>query len=54
VPGLDGIRAVAVAFVVTAHYNLLPVPGGFGVTLFFLSGYIITTLFFSEYHATMV
>jgi peptidoglycan/LPS O-acetylase OafA/YrhL len=53
VPELDGIRAIAVAFVVTAHYNLLPVPGGFGVTLFFfLSGYIITTLFFSEHHAT--
>src|SRR5580692_6939473 len=52
VPELDGIRAVAIAFVVAAHYKLLPlVPGGFGVTLFFfLSGYIITTLFFSEYH----
>ena len=55
VPELDGIRAVAIAFVVTAHYKLLPfsVPGGFGVTLFFfLSGYIITTLFFSEYNST--
>jgi peptidoglycan/LPS O-acetylase OafA/YrhL len=54
VPELDGIRAVAIAFVVTAHYKLLPsVPGGFGVTLFFfLSGYIITTLFFSEYRTT--
>jgi len=54
VPELDGIRAVAIAFVVTAHYKLLPfsVPGGFGVTLFFfVSGYIITTLFFSEYKA---
>ena len=49
---LDGIRAVAIGFVVCAHYRLLPlVPGGFGVTLFFfLSGYLITTLFFSEYH----
>jgi peptidoglycan/LPS O-acetylase OafA/YrhL len=48
---LDGIRAVAIGFVVCAHYKLLPlVPGGFGVTLFFfLSGYLITTLFFSEY-----
>jgi peptidoglycan/LPS O-acetylase OafA/YrhL len=48
---LDGIRAVAIGLVVCAHYRLLPlVPGGFGVTLFFfLSGYLITTLFFSEY-----
>jgi peptidoglycan/LPS O-acetylase OafA/YrhL len=54
VPELDGIRAVAISFVVAAHYKLLPsVPGGFGVTLFFfLSGYIITTLFFSEYNTT--
>src|ERR1700735_5564024 len=55
VPELDGIRAIAIAFVVTAHYHLLPsfVPGGFGVTLFFfLSGYLITTLFFSEYKET--
>ena len=55
VPELDGIRAIAIAFVVTAHYQLVPVsvPGGFGVTLFFfLSGYLITTLFFSEYQAT--
>lgn len=50
---LDGIRAIAVSVVVFAHYRLLPyVPGGFGVTLFFfLSGYLITTLFFSEYKA---
>ena len=35
VPELDGIRAIAIAFVVTAHYRLVPVsvPGGFGVTL---------------------
>lgn len=48
---LDGIRAVAVGIVVAAHYRLLPyMPGGFGVTLFFfLSGYLITTLFFAEY-----
>src|ERR1700730_5690637 len=52
---LDGIRAIAVCFVVFAHYRLLPyVPGGFGVTLFFfLSGYLITTLFYSEYRSTL-
>ncbi len=54
IPELDGIRAVAVGIVVSAHYRLLPyMPGGFGVTLFFfLSGYLITTLFYSEYGAT--
>jgi peptidoglycan/LPS O-acetylase OafA/YrhL len=51
---LDGIRALAVSFVVFAHYRLVPlVPGGFGVTLFFfLSGYLITTLFYAEYGLT--
>ena len=38
-----------------AHYGLqVTVPGGFGVTLFFfLSGYLITTLFFAEYRETI-
>ena len=51
---LDGIRALAVALVVAAHYGLNSiVPGGFGVTVFFfLSGYLITTLFFAEYRET--
>ncbi len=53
VPELDGIRAIAISFVVAAHYRLVPhVPGAFGVTLFFfLSGYLITTLFFSEFRS---
>lgn len=49
---LDGIRAIAIGIVVCTHYQLMPfkIPGGFGVTLFFfLSGYLITTLFYSEY-----
>ena len=52
---LDGICAIAVSFVVFAHYQLLPhIPGGFGVTLFFfLSGYLITTLFFAEFRSTL-
>jgi peptidoglycan/LPS O-acetylase OafA/YrhL len=49
----DGIRAVAIGIVFCAHYRLIPIPGGFGVTLFFfLSGYLITTLFYSEYQST--
>jgi peptidoglycan/LPS O-acetylase OafA/YrhL len=51
---LDGMRALAVSLVVAAHYGLgFVVPGAFGVTLFFfLSGYLITTLFYAEYQAT--
>ncbi|HVY16470.1 MAG TPA: acyltransferase [Rhodopila sp.] len=54
VPELDGVRAVAIGIVVAAHFKLIPyIPGGFGVTLFFfLSGYLITTLFFAEYSKT--
>ena len=51
VPELDGIRGVAIGIVVAAHYRLVPfVPGGFGVTLFFfVSGYLITSLFYAEF-----
>jgi len=46
IPSLDGIRAVAVALVFFAHSGLeAVVPGGLGVTIFFvLSGFLITTL----------
>jgi peptidoglycan/LPS O-acetylase OafA/YrhL len=46
IPSLDGIRAVAVLLVFLAHSGLEHlVPGGLGVTLFFvLSGYLISTL----------
>lgn len=46
IPSLDGIRAIAVGLVVIAHSGLENrVPGGLGVTIFFvLSGYLITTL----------
>ena len=52
VPGLDGLRGLAVAIVVAYHLNLLP--GGFlGVDVFFvLSGYLITSLLLVEVSRT--
>ena len=46
IPSLDGIRAVAVSLVFFAHSGSESIiPGGLGVTIFFvLSGYLITTL----------
>jgi peptidoglycan/LPS O-acetylase OafA/YrhL len=51
IPSLDGIRAVSVALVFFSHNGLgSVVPGGLGVTIFFvLSGFLITTLMRSEY-----
>lgn len=50
IPGLDGIRAVAILVVMLGHYGLgRIVPGGLGVTIFFfLSGFLITTLLLRE------
>ena len=50
IPGLDGIRAVAVSIVIAAHLGLAHiVPGGFGVTVFFfISGFLITRLLLAE------
>lgn len=49
-PGLDGLRAVAVLGVVAYHLGLSPFPGGFlGVSVFFtLSGYLISDLILSR------
>lgn len=59
VPGLDGIRGVAVLLVVATHLvlefvpdkTMIWVPGGFlGVEIFFvLSGFLITTLLLNEH-----
>jgi len=54
IPALNGIRALAVSLVFFAHNGLEHIiPGGLGVTLFFvLSGYLITTLMRREYAAS--
>jgi peptidoglycan/LPS O-acetylase OafA/YrhL len=52
IPSLDGIRAISFFLVFLAHAGLgkVLVPGGFGVTIFFLlSGFLITTLLRMEY-----
>ena len=49
VPGLDGLRAVAIAGVVLYHATGYPGAGYLGVDLFFvLSGFLITTLLLNE------
>ena len=55
-PGLDGLRAVAVAAVLLFHAFPQALPGGFiGVDVFFvLSGYIITKTYFEDLRAGRV
>jgi peptidoglycan/LPS O-acetylase OafA/YrhL len=53
-PGLDGLRAVAVLAVIAFHLNRDAVPGGqLGVGIFFtLSGYLITDLLLAQLSAS--
>ncbi len=55
IPSLDGIRAISFFIVFVSHAGLGNiVPGGFGVTVFFLlSGFLITTLLRFEYARNM-
>jgi len=52
-PGLDGLRALAVLAVLGYHADVGWLPGGFlGVEIFFVvSGYLITSLLLAEYRA---
>jgi peptidoglycan/LPS O-acetylase OafA/YrhL len=52
-PGLDGVRAIAVMAVLVFHANPSRLPGGFlGVDVFFtLSGFLITSLLLAELDA---
>jgi hypothetical protein len=50
-PGLDGLRALAVVAVLLYYAGLPWIPGGFlGVDVFFvISGYLITSLLLAEW-----
>ena len=55
IPGLDGVRAVAIIAVILFHAEIPGLaPGGFlGVDVFFtLSGFLITSLLLRELHTT--
>lgn len=53
-PALDGVRAIAIAFVLAAHAYRPAMPGGWiGVDVFFvLSGYLITSILLDELRRT--
>jgi peptidoglycan/LPS O-acetylase OafA/YrhL len=53
-PGIDGLRAVAVGAVFLYHAKVSWMPGGFlGVDVFFvISGYLITSLLLAEFEAS--
>lgn len=45
IPSLDGLRAISIMIVFVSHAGYSSVPGGLGVSIFFvISGFLITTL----------
>src|SRR5437868_9706074 len=53
IPGLDGLRAIAVFLVIFYHFGFDIVDGGMGVEMFFvLSGFLITWLLLKENEQT--
>lgn len=53
IPGLNGLRAVAVFLVIFYHIGWEYVPGSYGVMMFFvISGFLITWLLLKEYDQT--
>ncbi|MEO6391061.1 MAG: acyltransferase family protein [Pyrinomonadaceae bacterium] len=53
IPGLDGMRALAVFLVIAYHFGFNRVPGSHGVMIFFvLSGFLITWLLLKESERT--
>ena len=53
IPSLDGLRAISILIVFVSHAGFPSVPGGLGVSIFFvISGFLITTLLRVESDAT--
>ena len=53
IPSLDGLRAISIGIVFVSHAGFEVIPGGFGVSIFFvISGFLITTLLRVEGDAT--
>lgn len=53
IPSLDGLRAISIGIVFVSHAGFEVIPGGLGVSIFFvISGFLITTLMRVEVDTT--